>query len=72
MHSHNCNKIGVPIDPHKTVTPTITFLGIELDSINMVACLPIEKKNKYTDEIDSFLNKGKITFRELKIINWYA
>ena len=66
--THLCSDIGVPLAPHKTIEPTniITFLGIELDSISMYARLPIEKLNRYTQEIESFITKNKITLRELK------
>lgn len=65
-----CNQIGVPIAHHKTEGPSncLTFLGIELDSKNMVARLPIEKLSEYSSNIRSMLNSSKCTLRELKSI----
>ena len=40
-----CKRLGLPLHPGKCVgpTPLLTVLGIELDSVAQVACLPAEK-----------------------------
>ncbi len=45
MFKETCERLGMPLDEKKTEGPTkvITFLGIEIDSINMELCLPHEK-----------------------------
>ena len=65
-----CQYIGVPLAPHKTVGPvtSLTFLGIELDTVKMEARLPIEKLNKYTQHVKLVLQKEKITLRDLKSV----
>ncbi len=37
-----CKKLGMPLDPNKEEGPSevITYLGLELDSINMEVRLP--------------------------------
>jgi len=63
-----CERIGVPLSPHKTVPPTtvLTFLGIELDTKSMTARLPRDKLLNYSTNIDQLLTKNKITLRDLK------
>ncbi len=40
-----CSQLGVPLNPEKLVSPitTMTFLGIQLDSVQQVASLPLDK-----------------------------
>ena len=40
-----CGELGVPIAEEKTEGPTtiLTFLGIEIDSVNLQLCLPLQK-----------------------------
>ena len=40
-----CNRLGVPLSPEKTVGPTskITFLGLEIDAVEQLVCIPQEK-----------------------------
>ena len=63
-----CHELGVPVAYHKTAGPTqiITFLGIELDTLNMVARLPMDKLDKYKHELKLAMTHDKITLRELK------
>ena len=65
-----CSHIGVPIAPEKTVLPAqvISFLGYELDSIEMVLRLPLEKLTKCKQEILACLQKEKIQLKELQSI----
>ena len=63
-------QLGIPIATHKTVGPTqvITFLGIELDTTHMIARLPIDKLNRYRDQILTIAKQNKVTLREIKSI----
>ncbi|XP_069108938.1 uncharacterized protein [Argopecten irradians] len=65
---HLCKITGVPIKHSKTVQPctTLTFLGIELDSVKMEARLPREKLDKIGNLLASFIRKKKVTLRELQ------
>ena len=60
--------MGVPLADDKIVAPTevLVFLGIELDTINMVMRLPQEKVSEIKERIISCLNCHKITLRELQ------
>ena len=60
--------IGVPIAPEKTFKPTkyIQFLGVDLDTQNMLACLPEEKVKKFSDLIDEFLGVKSVTLKKMQ------
>jgi predicted nucleic acid-binding protein len=59
---------GVPLADDKTVEPTevLVFLGIALDTINMVMMLPQEIVSEIKERNISCLNSHKITLRELQ------
>ena len=61
-------RTGVPIAPDKTVRPftTLTFAGIELDSIKYEARLPPEKIEKCIETIQAFLKRKKVRLQELQ------
>ena len=61
-------KLGFSIHWGKVVDPTqrITFLGVELDSINMVLRLPDEKLSQLRQELQSFLERKRVTKRQLQ------
>ena len=63
-----CAELGVPLAPHKTVGPCndIVFLGIGLDSKQMMAYLPKDKLQNYESEISLFLSKSKVTLRDFQ------
>jgi hypothetical protein len=52
----------------KTMGPLtcLTFLGIELDTVNQIARLPEDKFSKCLDFIKEFLHRRKVTLRELQ------
>ena len=54
-----CDYLGIPIAPEKTCGPatTLSFAGIELDSIRMEARLPQDKIMKCTEMLNSFIGK---------------
>ena len=59
--------LGIPTAPHKTIGPTqtIEYLGIILDTSNMRALLPDEKKTRICAILDLFAKKKSCTKREL-------
>ena len=59
--------IGVPLAPNKIVGPStcITYLGIEIDSINNVCRLPNDKLSKLKNLLKVWKNKKKCTKKEL-------
>ena len=63
-----CNQLGIPIAPDKTFGPstTLTFAGIELDSIKSEARLPRDKLTKCVQCISAFLKRKKVQLRELQ------
>ncbi|XP_071948797.1 uncharacterized protein [Antedon mediterranea] len=63
-----CDKIGVPIKASKTVTPTnvITIYGIEVDTVLMECRLPLPKITKTVTKITEFLNRKKVTLRDMQ------
>ena len=68
VFQESCKVWGVPLADDKTVEPTevFVFLGIEIDTINMVMKLPQEKVSEIKERIISCLNSHKITLRELQ------
>lgn len=62
------NKLNIPLSKKKTVGPTCTleYLGIILDSVNMLAKLPEDKLKRITDFITFILNKRSCTRKELE------
>ena len=65
---HLCQTIGIPIKHSKTVKPcrTLTFLGIELDTVLMEARLPADKILKIRSLLCSFLLRSKLTLVEIQ------
>ena len=63
-----CNYLGIPMAPEKTLGPstTITFAGIELDSVEMEARLPQNKLDKCKELISEFLKRRKVTLKEIQ------
>ena len=63
-----CSYLGIPMAPDKTVGPstTLSFAGIELDSLSMEARLPRDKIHKCTALISQFLRRKKVTLQELQ------
>ena len=63
-----CGHLGVPKAPEKTCGPatTLSFAGIELDTIQIDARLAAEKISKCKDLIADFLKRKKVTLREVQ------
>ena len=60
--------MGAPIAPEKTVGPrtTLTFAGIELDTVRLEARLPADKITKTRALLLSFLPRKKATLQEVQ------
>jgi hypothetical protein len=60
--------LGVPLKREKTVRPctTLTFVGIELDSIEMEKRLPLDKLTKIKQLLKEFSVRKKVTLKELQ------
>ena len=63
-----CSYLGVPIAPEKTFGPstTLSFVGIELDTVLKEARLPQDKLDKCVTTILEFRHRKKVTLRELQ------
>ena len=63
-----CSAIGLPMAPEKTCGPstTLSFAGIELDTIALEARLPQEKLHKCIELITTFRRRKKITLKEIQ------
>jgi hypothetical protein len=63
-----CQDLGVPIAVDKTVYPTevLVFLGLELDTINMVVRIPLEKIQELKELIASISSAVKIKLAKLQ------
>jgi hypothetical protein len=63
-----CDYLGIPMAPDKTVGPStsLSFAGIELDTIKMEARLPLDKLEKATNLISEFLQHKKVTLKEVQ------
>ena len=65
-----CQEVGIPIANEKTEGParTLTFLGIELDSIMMQASLASEKVQRCIELINPLIQQKKVKLKELQSI----
>lgn len=65
-----CDQLGIPVAAEKTIGPdrVMIFRGIELDSVKMIARLPVDKLKAYFSEVQNISHTHKITLRELKSI----
>lgn len=63
-----CIDLGVPLAEKKTedTSSTLTFLGIELDSLTQTSRIPVAKLADLRECVFSFLSKRKVTLLELQ------
>lgn len=63
-----CSQINLPLAHHKTVDPCreLEFLGLVLNTVDMVAKLPVDKVARYASSIETGLDMTKISLTELK------
>ena len=73
-----CVQLGLPMAVAKTIGPTtrLTFLGIQLDTITMMASLDDEKLSQIRTLLHSWMSATHATVRELQSLcgklNWCA
>ena len=62
-----CEDLGVPLALEKVEGPstTISFLGIQLDTVRMEIKLPEEKLSRIKETLSAWLQKKKATKREI-------
>lgn len=63
-----CSELGVPVAEDKTEGPThnLIFLGLEIDTIEMVIRVPRVKVEEVVQSIRSVLPKSKVKLKELE------
>ena len=63
-----CYYLGIPKAPEKTIGPsqTLSFAGIEVDSLLMEARLPLDKVEKFIGILSDFLKKNRVTLKEVQ------
>ena len=63
-----CAYLGIPIAPEKTCGPatSLSFAGIELDTILLEARLPLDKLEKCVSLISEFCRRKKVTLKEIQ------
>ena len=68
-----CREIQFPVNLDKTFwgTMTLTFLGLLIDTIKQLVCVPVDKVNRATDLIRSILMKKKLKVHELQRLCGY-
>lgn len=66
MHE-KCEEVGLPTEPEKDEGPatTISFLGIELDTVALEICLPAEKLKRLRSEMGKWMGKRECRKRDL-------
>ena len=65
-----CADIGVPLAPEKTVGPSqiIEFAGIQLDSVDMSASLPMDKVTKFINHIDLIMALKSAQLKQMQAL----
>ena len=63
-----CDQIGIPVSPDKSEEPTqvIEFLGLTIDTIEMVVRIPRDKMQDITLILIHIIRKHKATVAELE------
>ena len=65
-----CNEFGVPLAEEKTIGPcsVLTFLGLDIDTNNMLVRIPAEKLQKLQHALIDLFKKKKTTLKELQSV----
>ncbi|XP_062573986.1 uncharacterized protein LOC134235834 [Saccostrea cucullata] len=65
-----CEQLGVPLADDKTVWPStsLTFLGFQFDSVEIMLRIPVDKVNSLKDLINSFMLRKKATLKEFQAL----
>lgn len=63
-----CKDLGIPIAENKSVGPVtvLTFLGLEIDTEEMVIRVPKEKCDLLVSELEYYLKQDRITLKKLQ------
>ena len=63
-----CRQINFPVNMDKTLwgTMSLTFLGLLIDTVRQLVCIPIEKVQRAISMIEKILSKRKTTVREIQ------
>ena len=64
-----CSTLGIPLTLEKVEGPShsLTFLGITLDTQEIMACLPADKQQKICNLLATWLRKRKATKTEIPV-----
>ena len=67
---HICQELGVPLADNKTVGPTtlLTFLGLLIDTVNMIVKIPVDKVERLKFGINLILNSNKMKVKDFESI----
>ncbi|KAK3103024.1 hypothetical protein FSP39_015834 [Pinctada imbricata] len=70
-YSNLCEELGVPLAPEKTIGPAtcLTFLGLEIDTVQMLVRIPQEKLDKLKSALLAILNKKKTNLKDLQSLS---
>ena len=67
-YRYMCKEFGVPLAEEKTIGPStlLTFLGLDIDTVNMLVRVPTEKLQKLQNALIALFKKKKTTLKELQ------
>lgn len=65
-----CSEIGVPLIQDKTIDPTtkLTFLGLEIDTVNMLVQIPVSKVQELKLLLQHWVTQKKILLSQLETL----
>ena len=65
-----CQELGIPLADNKTVGPTtlLTFLGLLIDTVNMIVKIPVDKVKRLKFGINLILNSNKMNIKDFESI----
>lgn len=66
--SGTCHEFGIPLASDKSVGPVtmLTFLGLDIDTENMLIKIPQSKLDALVQMLEQFLTGKKITLKDLQ------
>ena len=68
-----CKSLGVPLANEKTEGPTtlIEYLGLTIDTVNMVVKIPLKKVEELLNRIIKLLAMNKVTLKRIAVNMWF-
>lgn len=73
MHTFQdiCSEIGVPLNQDKTIEPItkLTFLGLEIDTVNMLVQIPVSKVQELKLLLQHWVTQKKILLSQLESLD---